>query len=239
MLRADIYRMFHQPLTYILVAISFVLPIIILIITTTVGDSDKAFTNIWQIIGILKGPEDSVSMNVNSMCNINLIYIEMAVFISLFTGEDFTSGYNKLIFTIRSKRVPYTISKITAGLIMGEMMILAYLLGALIGGASAGISFVMEGFTIKNLILCLFLKISLALALASVYEFIAVIVQKKIWLSIIISILLLMRFYMAVVMLTPIDASYVNVIACTILAVVFYAGFGSASGILLEKVNIA
>lgn len=50
------------------------------------------------------------------------------------------------------------LSKILAGSVAGIMMLIAYFCGAIIGGAVAGLSFDINGFTVTQLIFCLLAK---------------------------------------------------------------------------------
>ena len=103
MLRVDSRRMLTGSMFYIMLGIAFVMPILILVMTTmtagtTVTDPAsgstemmEAFTNAWQIIGSESGA--GMGMDMTAMCNINLIYFLAGVFICLFVAEDFRSGY--------------------------------------------------------------------------------------------------------------------------------------------------
>lgn len=83
MLAVDFRRMFTMPLLYIMVGISAVIPILVLVMTTTmsatadpatgIGTEVAAFTNVWQAIASVSG-EDTAAMSLTSMCNINLLY---------------------------------------------------------------------------------------------------------------------------------------------------------------------
>lgn len=75
-----------------------------------------------------------MSMDMISMCNINLLYFAAAVFICIFVADDFRSGYAKILFAVRAKKADYVISKTLAGLVCGALMILAWLVGTVLGG---------------------------------------------------------------------------------------------------------
>lgn len=47
--------------------------------------------------------------------NINMLYFFVAVFVCLFVSDDFRSGYAKNLFTVRSKKSDYVISKTLVG----------------------------------------------------------------------------------------------------------------------------
>ena len=109
MLKVDIHRMGATPLFPIMLGIAFVMPILILVMTTMVAGTTvanpqtgmettmEAFTNTWQIIGSSGG---MMQMDMTVLCNINLIYFMAGVFVCLFVAEDFRSGYAKNLFTI-------------------------------------------------------------------------------------------------------------------------------------------
>ncbi|MDE6001660.1 MAG: ABC transporter permease, partial [Clostridia bacterium] len=144
MLKVDFKRAFTMPLAYIMAGVSLVVPILILVMTSMVGSEDggAAFTNVWQAIGSVSGA--SAGMDLTGMCNINLLYFLIAVFVCIFVAEDFKSGYVKNLFTVRAKKADYVISKSLIGFAGGAIMILAYFTGAMIGGAIAGLSFGSE-----------------------------------------------------------------------------------------------
>ena len=116
MLHVDFRRMFTMPLLYIMVACCLVMPILILVMTTMMDGSVtvnpqtgvetvmEGFDNVWQIIGNVSTAEQSMSMGLTTMCNINLLYFIVSVLVCLFVSEDFRSGYAKNLFTVRAKR---------------------------------------------------------------------------------------------------------------------------------------
>lgn len=168
MLKVDFKRMFSSPLIYIMSAVCLVMPILILVMTsmmpattidpiTGVETTVETFTNVWQAIGSLGG--SAMTMDLTGMCNINLVYFLIAITICMFVSEDFRSGYSKNLFTVRSKKIDYVISKSIVGFICGIIMILSYFVGAMIGGAIAGLSFSMQGFGAGGIIIIYTLSI--------------------------------------------------------------------------------
>jgi len=129
MLAVDFRRMFTTPLFYIMVGISLVMPILILVMTkmmdgtvsvnpqTGVETVMEGFDSVWQIIGTAGGGmgadagAGAMAMDITSMCNINMMYFAVAVFVCVFIADDFRSGYAKNLFTVRSKKDDYIISK--------------------------------------------------------------------------------------------------------------------------------
>lgn len=154
MLSVDFRRMFTMPLFYIMAGIAAVIPILVLVMTTAVDGSVSVdpvtgmekvvemepFTNTWQVVEAVSGESAGMSADIMSMCNINLLFFMAAVLVCIFVAGDFRSGYAKNLFTVRSRKTEYVISKSLVGFIGGAFMILAYLLGSVLGGAIAGLS---------------------------------------------------------------------------------------------------
>ena len=132
MLRVDFRRMFTMPLLYIVLGVCLAVPILILVMTTTMegstpidhttglpGEPIQGFENVWQILGSVSGQSAGMQMDLVSMCNINMMYFAVAVLVCIFVSEDFTSGYAKNLFTVRAKKTNYVISKTIVGFIGG------------------------------------------------------------------------------------------------------------------------
>jgi len=80
--------------------------------------------NTWQNIGTLPGGPLGGD-EVFAMCNINMAFMGVAVFICLFISDDFRSGYAKNLFTVRARKGDYVISKTLAGFVCGPWYALA------------------------------------------------------------------------------------------------------------------
>jgi uncharacterized membrane protein YuzA (DUF378 family) len=89
MLKVDTRRLFISPFFYIMVGIAFVVPILILVMTTmmdgTVSTNPQTgqetvmhgFDYVWQILGSVSSTsteQAGMSMDLVSMCNINMMY---------------------------------------------------------------------------------------------------------------------------------------------------------------------
>jgi ABC-type transport system involved in multi-copper enzyme maturation permease subunit len=123
MLQVDFRRMFTMPLVYIMIGACFVMPVLILVMTTMMDGSVsvnpqtgaetvmEGFKNVWQVIGSISGENSAMSMDMTSMVNMNMLYFLAAVLVCIFVADDFRSGYAKNLFTVRSKRSDYVISK--------------------------------------------------------------------------------------------------------------------------------
>lgn len=251
MLKVDFRRMFTTPLFYIMVGISFVIPILILIMTTMMDGASttdpngnvttiQAFESVWQIIGSVSGSGESVgmSMDMTSMCNINLLYFGASVLVCLFIADDFRSGYAKNLFTVRSKKTDYVISKTLIGFIGGACMLLAFFVGAMLGGGIAGLPFDVGTAGVGGIIMCMLSKIFLMAVFVSIYVALSVAAKQRAWLSIVCSLGVGMLLFMMIPMLTPLNAGIMNVILCLAGGALFSVGLGAVSNLILRKTSL-
>lgn len=250
MLHVDFRRMFTQPLLYIMVGTCLVMPILILVMTTMMDGAVsvnpqtgaetviEGFDNVWQIIGNVSTAEQTMSMDMTAMCNINLLYFLVSVLVCLFVSEDFRSGYAKNLFTVRAKKIDYVISKTLACFVGGALMVLAFFVGSLAGGAIAGLPFEMVGFNAANLVMCVLAKVLLMAVFVPIYLIMAVIAKSKSWLSILLSMMVGMFLFMMIPMLSPLDANLMHVIGCAAGGVMFGIGLGAISNQILKKTSL-
>ena len=96
MLGVDFRRMSVSPIFYIMLGASLVMPILILVMTTMMDGTVsvdpqtgaeniiEGFKNVWQIIGAVSGGEQSMSMDITSMCNINMMFFIISIFVCIF-----------------------------------------------------------------------------------------------------------------------------------------------------------
>ena len=250
MLSVDLRRMFTMPLLYIITGICFVMPILILVMTTMMAGGTtidpvtgeetvmETFTNTWQTIGNLSTDNSAMNMSLTGMCNINMLYFFIAVLVCLFVSDDFRSGYAKNLFTVRSKKNDYVISKTVVGFVGGACMLLAYFIGAMIGGAIAGLPFNTGSAGAGGVIACMLSKIFLVAIFVALDIMIAVIAKQKAWLSVVGSLMVGMLFFTMVPMITPLDASILNVVLCLVGGALFSVGIGAISNLILKKTNI-
>ena len=250
MLGVDFRRMFTSLLFYIMVGTSLVLPILILVMTTmmdgmvTVDPQTgvetvmEGFKNVWQIIGAVSTGEQSMSMDITSMCNINMMFFIISIFVCIFVSDDFRSGYAKNLFTIRSKKDDYVISKTISCFIAGASMIVAFFIGSIIGGAIAGLPFALEGVTVFNVLMCILSKILLIGIFSSIYILASVFAKQKLWLSLLIAFGIGMLMFMMIPIITPLNSTIVNVLLCLIGSALFSIGIGFASKAILDKSSL-
>jgi len=250
MLKVDFRRMFTMRLVYIMAGICFVMPVLILVMTTMmdggvsvnpqtgVETAMEGFDNVWQAIGSISGENSGMSMSLTSMCNINMLYFIAAVLICIFVADDFRSGYAKNLFTVRSKRSDYVISKTLVGFTGGVLMLIAYFIGTMLGGMIAGLPFDLGTLTIGNILMCMAAKIFLMLVFVALFVMMSIIGKQKLWLSVLGSLVSSMLLYTMIPMLTPLNSTITNVMMCLIGGAVFSVGMGAISNTILKKTNL-
>ena len=256
MLKVDFRRMFTTPLFYIITGICFVVPILILVMTTIMdgtvsinpqtGEETvmESFDSAWQIIGnVSEEPtenETTSAMEVDmlAMCNINLLYFGISALVCLFTSADFRSGYAKNLFTVRAKKADYVISKTVVCSVCGMITVFAFFAGTLLGGAIAGLPFEMVGFNAGNLMMCILAKMLLIWIFVPIYLLMSVIAKQKAWLSILLSLMVGMFLFMMIPMLSPLNATALNVLLCVVGGIVIGTGLGAISNHVLKKTSL-
>jgi len=257
MLNVDFRRMFRSRLFYILVACALLVPIVMTVMLTMMDGSVSVDPqtgietvmegpdNTWQSIGALpsekiEGAEAAAmgGMDVLSMCNINMAFMGVAVFVCLFISDDFRSGYAKNLFTVRAKKWDYVISKTFAGFLCGAFMLMAYFIGALLGGAISGLSFDLGTLNVGNIVMCMIAKIFLMLVFVSIFTLISVAAKQKAWLSICGSLGGGMLLFMMVSMITPLNSTIINVALCIAGGILFAFGLGAISNFILKKTSL-
>lgn len=257
MLKVDFRRMFTMPFVYIMVGICFVMPILILVMTTMMdgtvpidhqtglpGEPVEGFDNVWQIIGAVSGatgsaPESAeMDMSLTAMCNINMLYFIVAVLVCVFVADDFRSGYVKNLFTVRASKVEYVISKTLVCFVGSAAIILAFFIGAILGGAISNLPFDMEGFNVWNVVCCVLAKAVLTSVFVPIYLVMSVVGKQKLWLSLILSFMVGMFLFMMIPMLTPLNAGLGHVFICLAGGAIFGVGLGSISNLVLKKTSL-
>lgn len=252
MLKVDFRRLVTGALFYIMVGISFLAPILILVMTSLMDGTVsidpqtgtqtviEGFKNVWDIIGTVAGGDASqtAGMGITAMCNINLLYFGIAVFVCLFVAADFRSGYSKNLFTVRSKRVDYVVSKTIVLFVAGGIMVLVFFIGSMVGGAIAGLSFALEGANAFNVIMCLLAKVLIVGVFVPMFIAVSVWAKDRSWLSILCAVAASALLFMMIPMITPLNSTPLNVIMCLAGAGLFSYGLGFVSKTVLNKTNI-
>ena len=249
MIKVDFRRMFKSKLFYILIACALVLPIIMTVMMSMMDGQESVNQqtgeitimegpeNAWQNIGTLPG-EPLGGDEIFMMCNINMMFMAVAVFVCLFISDDFRSGYAKNLFTVRAKRGEYVVSKTISGFICGALMLIAYLVGSILGGASSGLSFDLHGLNAGNIVMCMLAKIFLMLVFVSIFTLISVAAKQKAWLAICGSLGGGMLLFMMVFMITPLGSTLLNVVLCAAGGALFAFGLGAISKVVLKKTSL-
>ncbi len=250
MLKVDFRRLFTTPLFYIICGASLVIPILIFVMTSmmdgtvTVDPTNgketimEGFKYVWQALGSASSTNAAMKMDLVSMCNINMMFFFIAVIVCLFISDDFRSGYSKNLFTIRSSKVDYIISKTLVGIVCGMAIILFYFVGSLLGGALSGLSFEMVDTTPSGIVMCLLSKMLLVAVFVPIYVCMSVIGKQKVWLSMLISFGVSMLMFMMVPIISPLDSTIINVIFSFVGGLLFSIGLGVVSNKILNKTRL-
>lgn len=250
MMTVDFRRMFTMPMLYIMIGIAFVMPILILVMTTMTAGSTmvdpqtgvettmEAFTNTWQAIATSSSDGMAMGMDLTGMCNINLMYFMAGVYVCLFVADDFRSGYAKNLFTVRSKKTDYVASKTIACFVGGALMLLAFFVGTVIGGAAAGLPFDLGEAGVSGLVMCMLAKVFLMAVFVPIFLTMSVIAKQKSWMSILLSLFAGMLLFMMIPMMSPLDAGVMNVGLCLVGGAMFSFGLGAVSNLILRKTNL-
>lgn len=249
MLKVDFRRMFTTKLFYIMIGVAFVAPILILVMTsmmdgtvsvnpqTGVETVVEGFDYVWQIIATPKN-SDSMSMGLVSMCNINMFYFAIAVLVTIFISDDFRSGYCKNLFTSRSKKGEYVTSKIVVLSLCSALMLIAFFLGALMGGAISNLSFDLNGVNVSNVVMCMISKIMLVLVFVPIYVVMSVVGKSKLWMSILGACAISALLFMMVPIISPLDSTIINVILSLVGGLLFTIGLKIVSEKILNKTSL-
>lgn len=250
MLKVDFRRIFTTRLLYIMLAVALVTPILVLVMTTMMDGSVsvnpqtgeetiiEGFKNAWHIIATPSSTEQTMTMDLTSMCNINMLYFIVSVLVCMFVSDDFRSGYSKILFTGRSKKTEYVISKTMVCFFSGSLMVIAWVLGGILGGKISGVPFELGTAGTFGLIMCIIAKVLLMLLFVSIFLLMSVIAKQKLWLSITLSLMIGMLFYMVIPMMSPLDAGVQNVLLCLVGGILFSMGFGAVSNAVLKKTDL-
>lgn len=250
MLSVDFYRLFTSLFFYIMVGISFVVPILILVMTTMmdgmvsvdpqtgVETVIEGFDDVWQIFGSVSGASTGMDMGLTTMCNINMMYFAVAVLVCIFVSSDFSSGYSKNLFTVRAKKTDYVISKTLVCFVGSAVMLIAFFVGAMLGGGIASLPFAMQGFNVANFAFCMLSKIFVSAIFVALCVLGSVIGKHRAWLSILLSFGIGMLFFTMIPMITPLNSTFMNVILTLIGGGLFATGLGAISNVILKKTSL-
>ena len=176
MLGVDFYRLFHTPLFYIMLAISGMIPALVL---TMGGDGAAMYSNTWNIIAA--DTPLYVVRDIGDYANMNMVFIFGGIMVSIFIGHDYSSGYVKQLFTTHAKKVDYMLSKSIVCAFGMACMCLVYLIVSAGAGLFTGISMDVN---IGSLLLAFLGKAVMSLGWASLYTFLNVVFRRYFGISI-------------------------------------------------------
>ncbi|MBQ8394851.1 MAG: ABC transporter permease [Clostridia bacterium] len=248
MLTVDFRRLLTRPFFYLTVGACVVIPILILVMTTMMDGTVsvdpqtgketvmEGFDNVWQILGSVSGA--AMDMSLTGMCNINMAYFFIAVLVCVFVADDFRSGYAKNLFTVRAKKGDYVLSKTVIGVFGSGCMLIAFFVGGMLGGAFSGLPFALDGVSVMNVVCCMLAKLALVGVFVPIYVLMSVIAKQRSWLSLILSFGAGMLLFTMAPIITPLNATFVNVILCVVGGVLFSVGLGVVSNLVLRKTSL-
>ena len=220
------------------------MPILILVMTTMVGGGEETsetaemFANVWQAISSVSGGNAATEMSLASMCNMNLMYFLIAVFTCIFISDYFRSGYAKNLFTVRAGKTDYVFSKTLVCFMGGALMMLCYFVGAMLGGAIAGLPFDLVEVNGGQVFACLLTKVFVVSIFVAICTLASCFAKQKLWLSILVSFGAGMLLFMMIPMITPLNAGMFNVILCLGGGAVFAIALGAISNVILNKTSL-
>lgn len=258
MIKLDFRRLFTSSFFYIIIGTCLIIPILILVMikmmegtpmTDQYGNAIldefgnpvlmEGFKNVWQMLGSVSGgSSQAMTMDITSMCNINMMFFAVTILISMFISQDFRSGYVKNLFTVRSNKVDYVISKTLIGFVGGTIMILVFFIGSLIGGAIASISFELVDVNVINIIMSLLSKIGLVLVFASIFVMMSIVGKEKLWLSLLGGLGIGMLMFMMIPIVSPLNATPIHVVLALVGGSMFTFGMGAITNIILKKTRL-
>ena len=117
-------------------------------------------------------------------------------------------------------------------------MFVAYFIGAMLGGAVAGLSFETAGFGAGGIFACMLSKIFVIAIFVGISLLLSVVAKQKLWLSIIGSFAAGMLLFTMIPMITPLNSGILNVIMCFAGGAIFAAGLGAVSNVILNKTSL-
>lgn len=167
-----------------------------------------------------------------------MMYFLAAVFVCMFVADDFRSGYAKNLFAVRAKKADYVISKTLVGFIGGAFMLIAYFIGAMLGGAIAGLPFELGTLTVGNIVMCMLSKVFLMLVFVAIFVLVSVAAKQRLWAAILGSLSAGMLLFSMISMITPLNATFMNVILCLAGGALFAVGLGALSNVVLKKTSL-
>ncbi len=185
MLGVDFYRLFHTPLFYIMVAISAIIPAMVLSMGGMEGPDGVAaplYTNTWNIIAA--DTPLYIVRDIGDYANMNMVFIFGGIMVSIFIGHDYRSGYVKQLFTTHAKKRDYMMSKSIVCAFGMVCMCGAYLVAGSFAGLITGVSMRVN---VGSLLVAVLGRMIMSLGWASLYTFLNVVLRRHFGISIALS----------------------------------------------------
>jgi hypothetical protein len=180
MLGVDFYRLFHTPLFYIMLAISAMIPA--LIMSMGMGGEGALYANTWNIVAA--DTPLYIVRDIGDYANMNMVFIFGGIMVSIFIGHDYRSGYVKQLFTTHAKKRDYMMSKSIVCAFGMAWMCVAYLIAGAFGGMLSGASMSVN---IGSLFVAVLGKMIMSFGWASLYTFLNVVLRRHFGISIALS----------------------------------------------------
>lgn len=158
--------------------------------------------------------------------------------VDIFISSEFRSGYVKNLFTLRSNKKEYIISKTFVCFIGGASMIISFFIGSLIGGAITNLSFELVDINLLNVIMCLLSKVGIVLVFTSIFVLASVISKERLWMSLVAGLGIGMLLFMMIPIISPLDATIINVVLSLVGGIMFSIGLGAISNFILKKIRL-
>ena len=89
-----------------------------------------------------------------------------------------------------------------------------------------------------NSIMCILSKMALVSIFTAIYLMASVIAKQKLWLSLILAFGIGMLMFMMIPIITPLNATIINVILCLVGGAMFSVGIGVGSYYILKKTSL-
>lgn len=245
MMRLDFYRLFHTPAFFIMLAVSALIPALVLTTSGTGATGVDAaggtqpsitYTNAWQLVESTGGSATGADpLDFGGYANINMVFIFAGLLMAIFVSHDYMSGFAKSIFTVHSEKMDYVVSKTAIGIVGGAGMVLAYIVGAVASGLILGVSFEVG---VVGLILCVVSKILLMAVFCSLFLAISVFFREKLWITIVFTFLVGMILYPAASVAT-LDSTLVTVLVSLVAGALGALAVSGLSTLILTRRDLA
>ena len=180
MLSVDFFRLLHTPNFYIFLAISAIIPAMVLSMGGGgIEGSAPLYANTWNILAA--DTPLYIVRQIGDYANMNMVFIFGGIMVSIFIGHDYSSGYVKQLFTTHSHKIDYMLSKSIVCAFAMACMCLSYLIAGTGAGLIVGTSMHVHA---GSLLIAILGKMVMSLGWASLYTFLNVLFRRYFGISI-------------------------------------------------------